>query len=242
MSTTEIVEIKSDQGSYYRSQLYTSYQGINPLITAAHPILSIIDRIKLSHAFTVNHLFYANLQHELKAFKSRAQQANYDEETVFIASFLLSATLDEIAINRNQFDTFKQLMPSQAQQDNTPDIQFFKIIDRIIDKPEHYLDLLELIYLCLSLGFEGKYKHQAHEKLSLITQQLYQTITSVRTQQQKNLFKTAGSSLPASTTAHWSMWLAAVVIIISLFYLGSNWVLDKTLSNTLINTAIITDN
>jgi type IV/VI secretion system ImpK/VasF family protein len=230
MAATELVDSSAKNSSYYRSHLYTSYHGINPLVTAAHPLLSIVDRLQLSRSIDTNSEFYSNLQYELKVFEGRCLAANYEEETVFIAHFLLSACINEILHDRETFSTFKKLMPPTETQEHTPDVQFFEILDKIIDKPDHYLDLLELIYLCLSLGFEGKYRQNEHEKLKGLMETLYHTISSRRQQSQQSLFETSTqkSSAPAvqPKTVHWSIWGLGSLLMMSLLFLGSNWYLD----------------
>jgi type IV/VI secretion system ImpK/VasF family protein len=233
MVESQIVELNSHSSSYYRSHLYTSYHGINPLITAAHPLLSIIDRLQLSRNIKADGNFYNNLQYELKVFQNRAINANYDEETVFIAHYLLSASINEKIHDQKSFNTFNKLMPPQKEHnettENSPDEQFFVILDTIIDKPDHYLDLLELIYLCLSLGFEGKYKNKAHQKLKAIMENLYQTITSRRNNQQAELFEqSTKEELPVPSSYHWSIWLVITAFLIGSTFMASNWYLDHT--------------
>ena len=246
MTATELVDPSTKSGSYYRSHLYTSYHGINPLVTAAHPLLSIIDRLQLSRSIDTNSDFYANLQYELKVFEGRCLAANYEEETVFIAHFLLSACINEILHDRETFSTFKKLMPPTDVQEHTPDVQFFEILDKVIDKPDHYLDLLELIYLCLSLGFEGKYRQSEHEKLKELMETLYHTISSRRQQSQQSLFETPNTQQQTThstkTDLHWSVWGIGSLIVMSILFLGSNWYLDhKAQSLTTPESSIISE-
>lgn len=239
MTATELVDPSTQNGSHYRSHLYTSYHGINPLVTAAHPLLSIIDRLQLSRSVDTNSQFYANLQYELKVFEGRSIAANYEEETVFIAHFLLSACINEILHDRETFSTFKKLMPPAPNQEHTPDVQFFEILDKIIDKPDHYLDLLELIYLCLSLGFEGKYRQSEHAKLKELMETLYDTISTRRQQTQQSLFDSLSnqsqSPVEEKAALHWSIWGIGSLVLMTLLFLGSNWYLD-TKAQSLTNT------
>ena len=118
-------------------------------------------------------------------------------------------------------------MLSSKNQEQTPDVQFFVILDKIIDKPEHYLDLLELIYLCLSLGFEGKYKKEEHKKLKHIMETLFKTITKCKTYKPINLFQNLiSNNIPVNNTNR-SIWITASIVIITIIFLGSNYLLDK---------------
>ncbi len=228
MEAMQLVDSKKNKDSYYRSQLYTSYHGINPLVTTCHPLLSIIDRLQLSRSIDANSNFYNSLQYELKVFQSRALNYDYDEETVFIAHFILSASINEILSKLEIHSTFKQLMPATHAQDKSPDIKFFEILNNIIDKPEHYLDLLELIYLCLSLGFEGKYKKVEHKKLQEIIETLFQTIKNNRATKNNSLFKIKPQlKNKQPNKKHWVFGLAVSTIFISVLFFSSNYYLDN---------------
>ena len=36
--------------------------------------------------------------------------------------------------------------------------KFFEILERLRAEPDRYIDLIELLYVCLALGYEGKYR------------------------------------------------------------------------------------
>lgn len=234
-ASAQLATAHDKSSSYYRSHLYTSYTGINPLITAGHPLLSIIDRIQLSRQVTTSSDFYSNLQYELAVFESRARTADYDEETIFIAHFLLSATIHEKLYEKKQSGTFKKLMPPSSKEEaHTPEDQFFEILDKVIAKPELYLDLLELIYLCLSLGFEGKYRHQEHKKLKQIMSQVYSKISQYRQNKQKILFEEQQMTNHKPTIApsnHSVRWLVGAICIIAATLFASSWLLDNKTSS-----------
>lgn len=239
-ATALATEQQSTRRSYYRSQLYTAYIGINPLVTAAHPIFSIIERVKLSGQKTDPSQYFPNLEHEFKAFEARAYSADYDEETIFISRYLLSATLDELLIENQSFKLFKQLMPPKKSA-TTPDQQFFEILDRIIDKPDHYLDLLELIYFCLSLGFQGKYRNEEHEKLQEITQLLYDTITPHRNKNNKPLFSPSPQPEVKANPFWIRAWLSIIILALVLGFFISNYSLDNKAKSLVLQTAATTE-
>ncbi len=237
MATTSLV--CQGNRSYYRSQLYTSYHGINPLVTAAHPLFSIIERIKLSGKEVIDETIEHNLNHELKAFETRAESADYDEETIFIAKYLLSTTLDEMIAKHKPFALFKELMPINNQP-LSPDKNFFKILDKVIDKPQHYLDLLELIYLCLSVGYQGQYKTEEREKLAQVTENLYQTITPLRTSKKKNFFNTPQGLVEKEQTSWKKIVLISVTGLIALFAM-SNYLLNEKASSLTTTLSVISE-
>lgn len=45
--------------------------------------------------------------------------------------------------------------------------KFFVIIERLMMEPQRYLDIIEFLYLCMVLGYEGKYRPQHNGRLNL---------------------------------------------------------------------------
>jgi type VI secretion system protein ImpK len=58
----------------------------------------------------------------------------------------------------------------------------YLLIGRLLPEPEEHLDLLEVIYRVLNLGFEGRYRHETdgRRKHDAIRQRLYNEIMSLR--------------------------------------------------------------
>lgn len=228
MSATELVtKTQANQLSYYRSQLYTSYLGINPLVIAAQPILSVTERVKLSAKAGLLD-FAENLKHELMAFEARAHSQGYDDETIVLSSYILCATLDDFVEQEEPHQLFHQLFPHSAAE-TTPDKQFYTILDKIIDKPNHYLDLLELLYLCLSIGFQGKYKNQEAEARQDIINELYDIISPLRKPVKKELFTSAPvTEPPASQSNILILFTITFICVIGAYFLSQSLLNNKT--------------
>jgi type VI secretion system protein ImpK len=60
--------------------------------------------------------------------------------------------------------------------------KFFEMLDRISQDPARHIDLMELQYLCLALGFAGKYQvvDRGHSHLAEVQQDLYRRIRAHR--------------------------------------------------------------
>ena len=225
MSATQLVtKTQSNQLSYYRSQLYTSYLGLNPLVVAAQPILSVTERIKLSAKSSLLD-FAENLKHELKAFEARARSQGYDDETIVLSTYLLCATLDDFVEQEEPYELFRKLFPYSTTE-ATPDNQFYIILNKVIDKPNHYLDLLELVYLCLSIGFQGKYKHADAEERQRVIDELYEIISPLRKPVKKEFFGTVPTEAPPQNQTR----ITALLIITTVLVIGS-YSLSKTMLN-----------
>ena len=117
---------------YFRSKLFLTSSTTNPLVAAASPLLSLLERLCLSPTLPKIDDIRDNIQHELYAFHSRLEGQQYAGEFVIIANYLLSATIDELLGKNylrlnNEPAEFKSFTP--ASLDNVePQSRFFEII------------------------------------------------------------------------------------------------------------------
>lgn len=154
----------------------------NQLLGAASKILSVITQLKLTHAYQNAEKLKHFLQNELQSFQKKAEQLKYETESIFISRYILSATLDEI-IEKTPWGIKSQwqnqaLLQQEQQKETTAGERFFIILETICQNAKQFVDVIELMYICLSLGFEGKYKNatEAKQQLQQIKNHLYQLI------------------------------------------------------------------
>lgn len=168
-----LAPITTDSTSYYRSQLYTEKTGINPLVTAAAPLLNLLSKIN-THQLQITSEFSHILEHEFKAFITFGSQQNYDSEILQMAYHMLHAAFLEA--EQQTGDEVIEVSPSDSKKK----LDFFTLIEQLQDTMP--LDLLELGYLILSLGYTGKYRSipDGKTKLELLRKQLYQQIRKQR--------------------------------------------------------------
>ncbi|MGE3919738.1 MAG: type IVB secretion system protein IcmH/DotU [Gammaproteobacteria bacterium] len=168
--------------SYYRSLIITSETGINPLMTACSGLIVIIGRLKRTASYKNINQLYERLVHEVRVFETKAQKLEYRSEAILVARYLLCATIDETIMKTSwgQKNDWQQRLLNTFQREDNAGERFFVILERISEEPAHHIDLLELIYICLRLGFEGKYQQQETTKLEDITDALFQRIRKQR--------------------------------------------------------------
>jgi len=187
---------ESPQG-YYRSKLFIAPFTTNPLVAAAGPLLSLLERLCISPSLPAVSSIRENIEHELRAFHSRLNGRADTEELDAIAHYLLCATIDEL-MGKSYLRVYGKPAEFQAftplSYDNIgPEEHFFNIINHIKDRPNQYLDIIELAYYCLIAGFEGKQHRQADGRLVLdnLIEELFQLIQQYRVNKSHNLFKEA---------------------------------------------------
>lgn len=232
----QYADTSNDRSSHYRSRLYTSNAGLNPLITASHPIFSILERIKLCRNTLDIKLIQENLLHELKAFEGHADMANYSRETILITRYILAAMVDETITKKLQekhdyFTDFENFVPVDPNNIGAEQ-RFFQILSRLTRHPDQYLDLLELIYLCLSCGYEGKYRFQSNGKSQLddLIDQLYMTISPLRQRQAATFYKKKSFKIQLpqkSSSLTYKLFIGSCILTILCIYAGTSFYLDK---------------
>ena len=108
-------------------------------------------------------------------FEKDARSAGIDGEKIKSAKFALVAFLDETIISSswNQKDTWLS-EPLQIKLFDTFNAgeEFFTNLSELRLRTTNNKDVLEIYYLCLSLGFKGKYQLQSPENLRRVIDDL----------------------------------------------------------------------
>lgn len=170
---------------YYRSKAFVSQVGINPLTTGAAPLFYLVEKLQfLENSPELNKL-HEDLIHELKAFENQAQSHGYRSNFILAARLVLSQWIDETILRTRwgrESDWSQYPLTDMVQNEATETKSFFLILNHCLQDPVTYIDLLELMYLCLSLGFEGEYRYldRGYIKLAEIRDTLFHTISRQR--------------------------------------------------------------
>lgn len=159
--------------------------GVNPLVQAAVPLLVLMGRLRGQIAQAdVDSLRRQAIQ-EIRQFEERARQADVPAEDVLAARYALCTAIDEAVLNTPwgaQSGWAGQSLLITFHREASGGEKFFQILERVSGEPQRYLALLELLYVCLALGFEGKYRLQndGGARLADIRQALYRRIEGLR--------------------------------------------------------------
>lgn len=161
------------------------HSGSNPLVALANPLLNLIPQIRT----TVHHADPAMLREqllaELRQFETRAREAGIANETIIGARYCLCTTLDEAATltpwGGGGVWSASSLLVT-FHNETWGGEKFFQLLSRLASYPAQHIDLLELQYFCLMLGFEGRYRvlDQGRSQLEVLKQRLLQLIRTQR--------------------------------------------------------------
>jgi len=122
--------------------------------------------------------------HELlKKVERDAKVAGIDYEDIHYAIFALVAFIDEtiIASGWSQKEAWLA-KPLQLELFNRFDAgeEFFIRLEKLRQRAQYNKSVLELYYLCMTLGFKGKYQLQEREELRQIIEETYADLRHVK--------------------------------------------------------------
>jgi type VI secretion system protein ImpK len=154
--------------------------GLNDLIEAANPILAAVPQVRhaLRHPDPAG--LRARLREQLDGFERRARALRVSDEHLFVARYALCALLDDAAAATPWGrDWLTQGLVAELHGEAGGGEKFFALLDPITATPAAYPDLLEFFYVCLALGFEGRYRGGEGGRLALaqIRTRLYELIS-----------------------------------------------------------------
>ncbi|HTV01028.1 MAG TPA: type IVB secretion system protein IcmH/DotU [Luteitalea sp.] len=159
--------------------------GLNPLVKAASALLRMAGHARAAGAsFDVPDLRRQALD-EVRRFEERARAAGIANEIVLSARYVLCATLDEAVLSTpwgSQSEWAQHPLLVALHREAWGGEKFFEMLDRLSTDPARYLDLMELQYVCLALGFTGKYHtmDRGQDRLAQVRAQLHRTIRDHR--------------------------------------------------------------
>jgi len=208
----------------------SSRPGLNPIEKAASVLLTLLSQIRNTSSHPNPNGLHKQLATEIQNFEKAAQHAGINEKTIFVARYALCTTIDEFVMTTpwgsgSIWGT--QSLLSLFHKETRGGERFFQMLTKLSEDPSKNLDMLELLYICLALGFQGRYRVQPNglNELEEIREGLYHTIRNQRQESEpglsphwEGLKKSAMEKEPLIPA-----WLAATIVILLLVGLFSIW-------------------
>ncbi|KXO80548.1 type IVB secretion system protein IcmH/DotU [Stutzerimonas stutzeri] len=209
---------------------------LNPLVAAASPLLSEVVRFKHSLESEDLQALHGQLSSAIKLFEHRALHDGAESSQVMAARYVLCTVLDEAVVTTpwgNESEWSQMSLLSSFHNETFGGEKFFQLLERLSRNPVKHLPMLELMYLCLSLGFEGKYRVLPRGMLELeaVRDSLYRQIRQMR------------GDIPRELSPHWEglkdtrrrlvrivpWWMVALFTLacLGVIYGGFAWVLGE---------------
>ncbi len=159
--------------------------GRNCVLDAAGTLFALVGQLRGTTSHPDVDMLRVQVEHELKVFESTARSCGADAEEVATARYLLCTLIDETVLGTpwgNESIWNQQTLLAKFHREAWGGEKFFNILNHLLQEPARYIDLLELVYLCLLMGFEGKFKMKdpGGRELQSIQENLFYTIRDKR--------------------------------------------------------------
>jgi type VI secretion system protein ImpK len=135
--------------------------GVNPLVASASTLLSTVPTIRrtLSHQNPLALREY--LLRAMGDFEANARRANASPEHVLIGRYALCTMIDETVMVMPwgaSSSWSRESLLVTLHKEGFGGEKFFLLLEKALEDPRRNIDLIELMYACLALGFEGRYR------------------------------------------------------------------------------------
>jgi type VI secretion system protein ImpK len=135
--------------------------GVNPLVAAAAPLLQLLARLPN----TINHPDPGELRERavraIHSFEQRTRDLGLPRELMPPAHYALCASIDDVVLNTPWGSTGvwdSNSLVSIFHREVRSGERFFQLLGQMRQNPGLYLPVIELMYLCMSLGLQGQYR------------------------------------------------------------------------------------
>lgn len=185
--STGFTQAAQPASSARRAELGDFMSGVaNPLVRAANPLLLLTVQLRHSVAPPAD---VARLRQQavaqVQSFERHAQNTGINSQTIMAARYVLCTMLDE-AVNNAPWGELsgwaQKTLLVTFHGETYGGAKFFQILDRLCVDFSRHLDLIEMMYVCLALGFGGRYLVEPGGlgRLADIQDDLYRRIRGLR--------------------------------------------------------------
>lgn len=139
--------------------------GRGPLVETAFGLLALAPLLRSRTPPTEPEALRAQVERELQRYTDAAHAKGLDERMVSIGHYCLCALIDDIVLNTpwGAHGTWRsRSLAGTLHADVAAGERFFDYLEQAKRNPERNRPILELMYACMSLGFEGQYRLHPH--------------------------------------------------------------------------------
>ena len=186
-----IVDPQSGQGvvpqqtSSASADLPDVVSGANPLVAAANPVLNLIPQLRALLQLDDPGKLREFLIEKLRTFERTARERGVTPETSIGARYRLCTLLDETATQTPWGGSgawSRHSLLVTFHNETWGGEKFFQLLSKLAQNPQQHRDLLELMYYCICLGFEGRFRilDNGRAQLETLRQRLWQILRDSR--------------------------------------------------------------
>ncbi|MFL1503883.1 type IVB secretion system protein IcmH/DotU [Pseudomonas sp. S191] len=214
--------------------------GLNPLVAAASALLSQVVQLKGCTGREGLGAINDRLSSAVTQFETRALQCGVENSQVISARYVLCSVVDEAVVTTawgTRSDWSRMSLLSRFHNETFGGEKVFQLLERLSRDPVKHLAMLELMYLCLSIGFEGKYRilERGASQLESVRDALYRQIRQVRGEPpSQRVAPAARQTRRTRLRVISATWVAVLTLACVLaMYAGFAWTLSQQATNAL---------
>ncbi len=211
--------------------------GSNPLLAVANPLVNLIYQIRTLVQISEPEELRSYLVAEVKKFSLRGKQAGLDGDDLIAARYCLCTVLDETAAQTPWGGSgvwSRHSLLVTFHNETWGGEKFFQLLSKLLESPKEHFNLLELMYYCICMGFEGRYRVATNgaTDLEAVRLRLADTLRQVKGERSSTLSRNwrglSGQAakvwniIPVWVTGVLSVVLAALIYLFFSFYLSSS--------------------
>jgi type VI secretion system protein ImpK len=135
--------------------------GSDVLAAAAAPLLQLMARLRNTASPPDSGDLYQRTVRQIRVFEQEARDKGVPLEQLRPAHYALCASLDDVVLSTpwGSSGTWGQRsLVSTFHQEVRAGERFFDVLKQMCDNPGRFLPVVELMYICMSLGFIGQYR------------------------------------------------------------------------------------
>lgn len=208
--------------------------GLNPLVAAANPLLNLAPQLRQAHHPDPQGLRDA-LGRAIGVFDSQAKERGVQHEHVIAARYALCTFLDETAANTpwGEKAWAQRSLLVEFHKEAWGGEKFFQLLGKLAEQPAKHRHLLELFYIILALGFEGRYRvlQNGRAQLATVRERLAQMLAKERGEVVRELSprwqSTAGSGRPLRDAIPFWASAAITLLVLAVVYMLVSFALNR---------------
>ena len=159
--------------------------GPNPLIAAGARLIALVNALRAETRYDDIGRLRQEVVEELRGFQAEARDAGASDEEVRYGHYALCALIDEVILSTPwgaKSAWARQTLVATFHNEVVSGDRMFEIAEALEARPNRAPNLLELIYLCLSFGFEGRMRldRQGASRLFTLRERIYGAIRNRR--------------------------------------------------------------
>ncbi len=202
--------------------------GINPLVAAASPVLAAAIRVASGRSQPPDpDRLRAAMVRAIRGFETEALATGLDTRSLRAARYALCATVDDIVLSTpwgSSSSWTQQSLTSVFHNEVIGGERFFDILEQMQQDLGRHSPVVELMYLCTSLGFEGRYRVMPRGVAALteLRDGVYRTLRQRRGDWERDLSPhwkgiAAGMRSLANRIPLWAIALATLILAVLMF-------------------------